>query len=237
MFALRFLPLELVRRIERWDELKRWERKEIGQTLRKMGLSYREISAVIPVHKGTLSTWCRDLGIPNAERARLGAARERRREVGAILRQRAVDRAADIRSQAKVEAALLLEDPFWTAGVTAYWAEGTKRHKSLRFSNSDPGMIRLFVGWVERYLDVRREELTVHLHLHGGQDDSERRAFWSKATGIPLANFRKTYFKSEGTGHRKNVLYNGTATIRVRRSGALLQRVLGWSDALADRYA
>jgi hypothetical protein len=72
MFVPRFLASDVVERIRAWPELKRWERKEIGQTLRRLGLSYREIAAVIPVHKGTLSAWCRDLGVPNASRARLG---------------------------------------------------------------------------------------------------------------------------------------------------------------------
>lgn len=47
--------------IARWAELKRWAKKELGQDLRRLGLSYGEISAVIPVSKGTLSGWCRDL--------------------------------------------------------------------------------------------------------------------------------------------------------------------------------
>lgn len=55
-------------------------------------------------------------------------------------------------------------------------------------------------------------------------------------TGIPLDGFRKTFVKREGTGHRKNVLYNGTASIRVQRSGAMLDRVMGWIDAVAEGY-
>jgi len=53
MFVL-FDP-ELVTAITRWDILKRWERPELGQNLRRLGFSYREIAAVVPVAKGTLS--------------------------------------------------------------------------------------------------------------------------------------------------------------------------------------
>ncbi len=98
-------------------------------------------------------------------------------------------------------------------------------------------MISLFIAWVEEYLDVDRSQLTVKLHLHSGQDEPERMQYWSNVTNIPIENFRKTYIKPEGTGHRTNVLYNGTASVRVPRSSASLHRILGWIDALADRYA
>lgn len=89
---------------------------------------------------------------------------------------------------------------------------------------------------VHRYLDVPLTRLTPRLHLHSGQDEHERREYWSRATGIPVPRFRKTYIKPEGTGHRKNRLYNGTATIRVARSGDMLYRIFGWIDALTEGF-
>lgn len=72
------------------------------------------------------------------------------------------------------------------------------------------------------------------LHLHAGQSEAERKVFWSEATGIPLEQFFKTFVKPEGTGHRKNVLYQGTASVRITRSTDLLHRVLGWIDAVRE---
>lgn len=46
------LPRGLLARASRWEELKRWERRELGQELRRLGLSYSEIAEVIPVAKG-----------------------------------------------------------------------------------------------------------------------------------------------------------------------------------------
>jgi hypothetical protein len=233
----RILSQELLAKIDRWAELKRWERRDIAQELRRMGLSYREISAVIPVPKGTLSGWCRDLKLTEAQKTRVTSKRVQRRTVGALLRQRALDLAAKLRTDARQEATAYVEDPDWIAGVVAYWAEGAKRHKDLSFSNSDPLLIRVFISWTEKFLGVPRKRLTAKLHLHSGQTEAERIRFWSNATGIPTENFRKTYIKPEGTGHRKNVLYNGTASIRVPCSGALLHRLMGWIDAVAERYA
>ena len=229
---VQLLPQEMVDKIRNWDSLKRWERREIGQMLRRMGLGYTEIRALIPVAKGTLSGWCRDIEFTPEQRARLFGPRGRRQETGALLRRRAVDRANVIRAAAREEAASLGGDPFWVAGSVAYWAEGDKRSKEVKFSNSDPGMIKLFIAWARRFLDVDLDRLTIMLHLHSGQDEEERIAYWSEQTGFARHQFRKSFIKPEGTGHRKNVLYNGTAQIRVRRSTDLMHRVRGWLDAL-----
>lgn len=238
MFA-QLLSDDMLDRIRRWAELKRWERREIGQELRRIGLTYSEIALVIPVGKGTLSGWCRDLKLtPDQElRLRTGPGRVaagRRR--GIARRQSALERAQAIRKAARDEARTLRLDPFWVAGTVAYWSEGSKRSKDVKFSNSDPEMIRLFLPWSCRYLDITPERFTIMLHLHAGQDEAETYAFWSKRTQLPPEQFGKSFIKPEGTGHRKNRLYNGTAQIRVRRSSALLHRVLGWVDGLREAF-
>jgi hypothetical protein len=91
-------------------------------------------------------------------------------------------------------------------------------------------MIRLFIAWARTYLGAAPDDFTIKLHLHSGQSEQERIAFRSAQTGIAPSTFGKTYIKPEGTGHRKNILYNGTATIRLRRSSDALRRVLGWID-------
>jgi hypothetical protein len=226
------LSAELVDQIRRWPELKRWERREIGQTLRRLGLSYTEIAAVIPVSKGTLSGWCRDVELRADHVARLASMRPQT-TVGPVLRARNAARVETIREAARTEALGLAADPFWVAGVSLYWAEGAKRHNDVAFANSDPEMVRIFIQWARLYLDLAQDRFTAKLHLHDGQSEKERKAFWSDVTGIPESDFRKTFIKPEGSGHRKNVLYNGTIQVRITRSTDLLHRLLGWIDAVA----
>lgn len=164
-----------------------------------------------------------------------GNSEAARAKTGALLHARNLERVSAIRAAGRAEARNLINDPFWVAGVVAYWAEGSKRANRLHFSNSDPGMISLFLRWAERYLRAEHDHFTITLHLHDGQDEQERINFWSEVTELPTNHFRKTFIKPEGTGHRKNVLYNGTASIRVSRSTDLLHRALGWIDFLRDR--
>ncbi|MFN2610523.1 MAG: hypothetical protein ABR507_06610 [Actinomycetota bacterium] len=226
------IPASLQHRATRWSDLKRWERKELGQDLRRLGLSYGQIASVIPVSKGTLSTWCRDIVAAHPEGVLTAVAAARIRS-GATRRQSNLRRTEEIRLEAKAEAAALSCCSGWVAGVVAYWSEGAKS-KEVRFSNSDPALMMIFIEWSRCYLGATAEDLAISLQLHTGQDETWARAHWSEATGISPTRFNKTYFKKEGSGHRKKILYFGTASVRVRRSSDLLFKVLGWIDYLAD---
>jgi hypothetical protein len=233
------VPAELLAQARLWPVLKRWERRELGQALRALGMSYREIGEIIPVPKGTLSAWCRDVPLTAEQSARpryLNTASAARRRAGATLRNRNLLRVADIRTAARTEALALRKDPFWVAGVVAYWAEGTKS-REVEFSNSDPKMIMLFVEWSMRFLQLAPSRFTIALHLHAGQVESDLQEFWAQITGVPLSQFRRSFIKPEGSGHRKKVLYNGTASVRVTKSGNLLHRILGWIDEVAEPFS
>ena len=55
------------------------------------------------------------------------------------------------------------------------------------------------------------------------------KAYWASITDIPISQFGKSYIKKEGTGHRKNVLYQGTIRIQISNTD-LLHTILGWID-------
>jgi hypothetical protein len=210
----------------RWQALTRWERAEIGRGLRRLGWTYGEIMDVIPVGKGTLAGWCRDIRLTDGQieaiKARvpsqIGVPKDtnwkRRLEIDAI------------RQQAKSEVTRLMEDPLWVAGVVLYWAEGSKTRSDLSIVNADPAALRLFIGWVRCYLD-RRADFCLSLHLHEGNNESAAKAYWRHATTLTDAPFTKTFIKPRGTGHRKNHLPHGVCRVRVRRSSNARNRGYG----------
>lgn len=234
--ATAFPSEDLAARAARWEQLKRWERHELGIALRAHGLSYAEIAAIIPVGKGTLSAWCRDVELTDQMRARLAAASQTelaRRVRGRHIHEAAVERHDAIRAAARAEVPALMDNPGWVAGLVAYWSEGAKTSRDVRFSNSDPALCRLFVRWVQRWLGAEPDDLVPRLSLHSGQDQAERVAWWSVELGIPVERFGATSIKPEGTGHRKKRLWAGTAAIRVRRSAEMFTRVQGWIEGYA----
>jgi hypothetical protein len=95
--------------------------------LRTLGLSYREVRAVIPAAKATLSNWCADIALTPEQQRRLDDIRLQqslRREIGLARRISERARRTRIRDEARREARSLLDDPNWAVGVVAYWAEG-----------------------------------------------------------------------------------------------------------------
>jgi hypothetical protein len=231
------VPQDLLDRADAWGDLHRWERSELGKALRRLGLTYGEIRLLIPVPKGTLSYWCREIQLSDEQIAaittRSGAGSRRGVPVDTQRRRRMeIDR---IRADARAFGEHRLYDPFFVAGVALYWGEGAKTRNSCSLTNTDPAMLRTFVAWVRTYLD-REAQFVLSLHLHEGNDDALAQDYWRSQTGLPRAPFTKTYFKRTGTGHRKNHLPHGICRVRVRNPSDHWNRIVVWIDVVGLRF-
>ena len=219
--------------------LKRWEQKELVQSLRRQGLSYREILAQVPfsLSRSTISSWCKDIELTAVQLDRLdGLYREgsyRGRLLGPKATQRRRQLEVDIiRAQAGLDVPALTKRDLWVAGLMLYWAEGDKK-ESVGFSNSNQSMVCFMMRWFREVCGVPEKKFRAQIHLHTGQDEQAIKHFWSQVTNIPLSQFGKSYVKREGTGHRKNILYKGTIHIRIHHSD-LLQRIHGWIEGFSE---
>lgn len=183
------VPRGLLERATEWDELHRRERSELGKALRRLGLTYGEIRELIPVPKGTLSYWCKEIRLSDDQIDAIGERTGPETRVGIPVdtqwrRREEIDR---IRADARQFAKEHLDDPLFVAGVVLYWGEGAKTGSNLILVNSDPAILRLFVAWVRRYLDTTAD-LVLSMHLHEGNDEDATRLLESRgrATGRPV---------------------------------------------------
>lgn len=225
------LEAGILERVRKYQALSRWERRELGRALRRLGLSYGEIMDLVPVKKSTLATWCREVRLSDEQ---IAAIKERRAQPIGVPRDTQRKRRVEveaIRRQAQSQVRELLWDPMWLAGVTLYWAEGSKTRNHLRLANTDPRALRLFVNWVLTYIDPKAL-FSIQLHLHEGNDELAARTYWRRQTGLDGANFYKTFIKPAGTGHRKNHLPHGVCTVKVRACSDGWHRTMAWIDAM-----
>ena len=226
-------PAGLRARVAAWSDLNRRERAEVGRALRRLGWSYGEICGLLPVPKGTLAGWCRDIRLTDdqvrAITARTGTEAGVRRDTQRKRR----NEIATLRADAAAEVPTLMHEPLWVAGTVLYWGEGSKTRPDLVLANADPSALRLFVAWVRAH-HRRDARFVLRLHLHAGNVEPEARRFWERAVGLPGVDFSKTYVKPEGTGHRKNHLPYGVCSVRLRASADAHHRTMAWIDALAD---
>lgn len=219
--------------------MKRWEQKELVQSLRRQGLSYREILARVPftLSRGTISAWCKDIELSPDQLDRLdrlyreGSYRGRLLGPKATQRRRAAE-VETIRAKACAEAVQLQRDARWLAGLMLYWAEGNKGHH-VGVSNSDARLIAFMMKWFREHCRVPEDRFRAYLHLHSGQEEQAMKAFWANVTSLPIAQFGKSYVKQEGTGHRKNILYHGTMKISICDMN-LLWKIRGWIRGYCD---
>ncbi|HJU81829.1 MAG TPA: hypothetical protein VJ796_08785 [Acidimicrobiia bacterium] len=68
-------PPEVTEGAANWDRLTRWERAELGRRLRRDGWTYSEIMEVLPVGKGSLSSWCQGIRLTEEQIAAIKARR------------------------------------------------------------------------------------------------------------------------------------------------------------------
>ena len=207
-----------------------WRLKEKALKLRSKGLSYNEILKMVPVAKSTISLWCRYVKLTAAQRKKLD-----NRKYNGLAGIKAIQNMFwSRRCEAFINGANLtnkLNDKKMRliAGLMIYWAEGSKKSGGASIANSDPRIIKFMSQWFDEFFGIKPEQLKIYLHLHSGQEEDKIKLYWSKITGVPLKNFGKSFIKPEGSGYRKNILYNGTVRLTVRTKGStyLLFKILG----------
>ena len=116
-----------------------------------------------------------------------------------------------------------------TSGIMLYWGEGAKSGNVVKFTNSDPAMIRLFIKFLREICGIDEERLKALIHIYPDHDKNELMLFWIKTTGIPENNFYKSYLHEGKIGTYKNKSKYGTITINYPDK-KLLDTILEWID-------
>ena len=117
-----------------------------------------------------------------------------------------------------------------------YWSEGSKgeRSSSLKFANTDPLLISLYLKLLREAFPIDESGLRIALHIHAYHDPEDAMAFWSETTNVPRSQFWKIYVKkrSETRKFRENFkgicsVYYGNRMIRdeLLSLGVILARV------------
>jgi hypothetical protein len=229
-------PPDWTRRANAKDDLRAQARQ-----LRADGQKYNEIAARLSVSKSSVSLWVRDLPTP----PRLSHEENRKRSAEGVRRYWETEgkereaRQADERAAAAAEIGELTDREILIAGAIAYWCEGTKtkphrQNYCVIFTNSDPGLIRLFL----RFLDaagVQRSDLVFSVYIHETADVAAAHRFWLEVAQAYPEQFLKPMIKRHNPKTtRRNVGkdYHGCLRINIHRSSALLRWIEGWSEAI-----
>ncbi|MFF8452021.1 hypothetical protein ACF06Q_30660 [Streptomyces leeuwenhoekii] len=205
--------------------------RERARELRLQGWTYDQIQVELGCSKSSISLWVRDLPKPErrdpTEQAKLAARKRWEHELAKRDEQRQLTKATAIGPMS--------ERDLFMSGVALYWAEGAKdkpyaRRENVQFVNSDPGVIRIFLAWLD-LLGVERGRLRYRVMIHMTADAEGAEKFWADLAGVDVSSFQRTTLKKHNPKTtRKNVgeNYRGCLVISVLRSADLYRRIEGW---------
>ena len=213
------------------------EVREQARQLRLKDKTYAEIAAELGVSKSSVSVWCNDLPRPTAP----PRSSANHRDWEPYRRRREREREAE-RAEAARAVGSLTEREMFLLGVAWYWAEGAKdkpwqRREQIKFSNSDPDVIRFFNAWLD-LLGAPEADRDYRLYIHETADVAASVEFWANVLRVPPLRMSKpTLKRHRPLTNRKNTAadYHGCLNITVRRSSGLYRRVAGsWRAIAAD---
>lgn len=121
-------------------------------------------------------------------------------------------------------------------GVALYIGEGAKGESSLVFTNSDPGVVKVWVEFLEAVCHVPRSKLKARISYYEDLNYPNLLAFWSETLKIPSGNFIRPAEKkgrvSKGIYEGRRSLY-GTVQVSFHDS-RLMSLMKRWMNDLID---
>ena len=206
--------------------------------LRRKRKSYGEIAGILGVAKSTVSYWV----AKNPESIRIKKILTEKNIRKSRVRIRKIIKATQLRwekwrekaaIQAGQEFFALKGDPLFISGVMLYWGEGDGKTKnSLRFTNTDPKMMRLYVLFLKKAMHIATEKIHLELILYPDLPDETCKKFWSQATGLPQSNFWKTQFIK---GYHPTKRLSHGICMAIVSSGEQKTKMLTWIDLLSKK--
>jgi transcriptional regulator with XRE-family HTH domain len=215
-----------------FSEMKTFERDLARELRRVEGLPINEIARRLGVSKSSVSHWVRDVELTTQQHKALRAMNPAyNRQLSGSRNNAARHRANRVAAQESGRALAHQGDPIHMAGCMLYWAEGSRHRNQIRFTNSDPEMVRFFVTFLRMYFFLRDEDIRVSCNLFPDHVERQREIeqFWLEVVGVAASSLRKstvnTYSKYSQK-KRQNKLPYGTCRVTVSRT-RIVQSIYG----------
>jgi hypothetical protein len=203
----------------------RVDTQEQARSLRAAGWTVPGIAVEVRAAKSSVSRWVRDVPFTPGPRHRGGPTGRHPMHL-ARLRDEA---AAVVAARAKVGE--LSDRDLFMVGLALYAGEGAKTGSAVRFANTDPRLVVLFLRWLRRFFVIDESRLRVALYLHDGLDLEAANAYWSGLCGIPLSQFTKPYRAVADSSRRRAKHPFGCPSVRYA-DVRIYRNVMAGVDAL-----
>ncbi|MBI2574116.1 MAG: hypothetical protein HYV78_01850 [Candidatus Wildermuthbacteria bacterium] len=211
--------------------------KQFAKELRAKGWPLNKIQRKLGVSKSSISVWVRKVELTEHQKEKIHKGRFTRAVIERTRQTRL--RNEDARRQtiinvAKEDLQKISSRELFLIGISLYWGEGGKTGGIVRFSNSDPKMIRVMMRFFRILCGVSEKKFRGYIHIHPHLDHIEARKYWSQISGIPENQFYKTYrIPSKASKQKKDSLPFGTFNIYICNKELLL-KLTGWTEKVYE---
>lgn len=210
------------------------EIKEKAIYLRKNeGLSYGEIQERLgAIPKSTLSGWLSDVKLNKKQKHRLKMMNPSinniyRKKSGETNSKNHADKRKAFQEQGQ-EKAKKENKCLHLAGCMLYWAEGAKSRNSIKFTNTDPYMIKLFLKFLYECFNLSSDNIKIicHSHVLSDQTLEDVEEYWIKELDLPKSCLRKGSVERRIPKKKKIKYQNGICSIAVDNT-EILHKIYG----------
>lgn len=213
-----------------------------ARSLRKKGVSIREIAKKLKASKGSISRWCNDIVLSKKQIEKLHeqmvkGSYQGRLKGAHIQKERKRSKIEFYKVNGKKDICSLKNRELFLAGVSLYWGEGSKKSPAVRFYNSDPLAVRFMMQWFRKILKISNSRFQMYVSVNNIHNErlAEINKYWARITKVPVAQFRKPILlKIKNKKVYENFLdHYGTLCIRISKSTDLFYQIKGWIEALS----
>ena len=193
------------------------ETKNVAIKLRIAGYSLLEIATKLRISKSTSSLWLKNVELNSQAKARIEKIRKfARTKAAKTINERIINRRKifDISANKILSGLKISKNPLLSKVLCSllYWGEGSKTGYRVALIDSDPTLIATFIKLLRISFALDESKFRALVHIHEYHNEAEIKNYWSNITGIPLAQFTKSYLKP----HTKKVIrqdYKGALRI------------------------
>lgn len=175
--------------------------KDKAVSLRKNGLSIRNIENKLGISRSTLSGWFKNIELAKDQKNKLhndwlNALVVARKKAVLWHNKSRNERKEKARKEAEKFVSNIDIDKNIQEIILAafYLAEGGKTEDSFVLANSNPEILLGIVNLLRKVFTIDESKFRCCLHLRKDQNEAILKKFWSKILSIPESKFYKTQF-------------------------------------------
>lgn len=100
-------------------------------------------------------------------------------------------------------------------GLGLYWGEGTRSNRmEVRLGNTDPALIHIFLTFLQRFFDVKKNDFRFGLQVFSDMNPKEALDFWCRKLRVRASQFYQVVVTQSGSiGTYRNKNRTGVLTI------------------------